>query len=181
MKPFSLYQNLSKIKKVCITVTTIVVVCAILLPLTVNAKKTEEGIERPFKIHSASGIHHFLTGELNQIGEATHFGRFTCDDGLFNDFVSDDPPTVNGTGTVVTASGDIAFWKGQFIVTTKPFYLGIEEYDFKGTCEFLGGPEGSKFENLKGGFYMEGTSKLIDENFPLTYHYTYKAEGSVTY
>ncbi len=167
-------MNTKRLKKLCFLGVIMLAAGILLLPAAVNAKKA---VERPFKVH-ARGVFSFDSFLVIQTGEATHFGRFTSDDGQFCPDPND-PLSAIGSGTVITASGEVVDWIARFTITTPGFYPGIEEYEYIGICEFTGGT--GKFKNITGGFYMEGIDKLINRNDPNTYNFCYEGEGSVIY
>jgi len=143
------------------------VLCALLLPTTLIAKKQ---VERPFNIHGdVTVVISLLDGSFTgtETGEATHIGRYSSDgEGQFD-------LDNNGSeiGILTAANGDKLFWTEEITGGT-----AIERI-------FTGGT--GRFENASGGFSTAITPDVefidIDGVPYLIVTFSYRATGTITY
>jgi hypothetical protein len=139
-----------------------VVVCALLLPTTLIAKKQ---VERPFKVHGdVTVVISLLDGSLvgRETGEATHIGRYSSVGMGYLDAAG------YGTenGVLTAANGDELSW-------TEAISPGNIERTFTGGT--------GRFENASGGFSTAITPDVVVD-FPfLIVTFSYRATGTITY
>ncbi len=139
--------------------------CALLLPVTASAKHQ---VTRPFKFHAEQTIIiDFMSGTwtiVEEIGEATHFGRYTCSGG--GTFDSD--LYLTGSGEQIAANGDKVFWE----IEGPPFIL-----------TYAGGT--GRFEGATGSATLTITAQtmLPDPEFPwlLTITQSFTGIGTIKY
>jgi hypothetical protein len=146
------------------TIALAVVVCALLLPTTLIAKKQ---VTRPMHL-SGSGIVSWTwegTWEATESGQATHLGRYSLEESGTWHF-TETGYAFDGTGTCTAANGDQFTFEITIIVI-------VETGEENGLIEITGGT--GRFAGATGWIDLES------ETNDLTGEYTVSGTGTITY
>ncbi len=141
-----------------------IVLCALLPPTTLIAKKQ---VERPLRIQTR-GVTDLIEGTAVMTGVTTHGGRFTNVAWLTG------PDTAEGWLT--GANGDKVHWTAISIVTP-PIAPPQTEYSVNLSVTIIGGT--GQFEGASGGFTATYTA-IVDWG-AMTMTYSFVGTGTITY